>query len=82
MIRTILYTFVNVLMFIMMARAISSWFVKDLSNPIVKFLYDATEPMVSPVRNLLQKFNIGGSTFDISFIVVYILLMMIRNMFY
>lgn len=76
----ILETFITVLMMLMFARAILSWFVRDLSNPIVKFLFEVTEPMVSPVRQLLQKLNIGGSTFDFSFIIVYLILVMLLEL--
>jgi len=63
----------------MFARAISSWFVKDLSNPIVRFLFEVTEPMISPVRNLLQKMGVGGGTFDFSFIIVYLILIVLQE---
>lgn len=74
----ILDAFIWVLMMLMFARAISSWFVRDLSNPIVRFLYEVTEPMVSPVRRFLQERNIGGGMFDFSFIIVYLILMMVQ----
>ncbi|MBN2795466.1 MAG: YggT family protein [Clostridia bacterium] len=74
-----LHRFVSVLMFLLFARAISSWFVRDLSNPIVRFLFEVTEPMISPVRNFLQNRNLGGGMFDFSFIIVYLLLMMIQT---
>lgn len=77
----ILYSFSRVLMWLMFARAISSWFVRDLSNPIIRFLYEVTEPMVAPVRNFMQKLNIGGGTFDFSFIIVYLILMMLQEVF-
>ena len=77
----ILYTFVAVLKWIMLARAISSWFVKDQSNPIIRFLYEVTEPMVAPIRELMKKLNIGGGTFDFSFIVVYLILIMLEQTF-
>lgn len=75
----ILYTFISVLMFLMFARAISSWFVKDLSNPIIRFLFEVTEPMLSPVRSLLQKMNIGGGMMDFSFILTYLVLIVIQE---
>jgi YggT family protein len=75
----ILYTLISVLMLLMFARAISSWFVRDLSNPIVRFLFEVTEPMLSPVRALMQKLNIGGGTFDFSFIIVYLILIVLQE---
>lgn len=75
----VLNAFIYVLMMLMFARAISSWFVKDLSNPIIKFLFEVTEPMISPVRNLLQKMGIGGGMFDFSFIIVYLILIVLQE---
>jgi YggT family protein len=75
----ILYTFISVLMLLMFARAITSWFVRDLSNPIVRFLYEVTEPMLMPVRQLMQKLNIGGGMFDFSFIIVYLILIVLQE---
>lgn len=75
----VLNAFIYVLMMLMFARAISSWFVKDLSNPIVRFLFEVTEPMISPVRNLLQKMGIGGGMFDFSFIIVYLILIVLQE---
>ena len=48
---------VNYLIF---ARVIMSWIVRDLRNPIVHFIYQVTEPILSPFRNLLSKFGVGG----------------------
>lgn len=76
----ILYTFISVLMLLMFARAITSWFVRDLSNPIVRFLYEVTEPMLMPVRQLMQKLNIGGGMFDFSFIIVYLILIVLQEL--
>lgn len=76
----ILYTLISVLMLLMFARAITSWFVRDLSNPIVRFLYEVTEPMLMPVRQLMQKLNIGGGMFDFSFIIVYLILIVLQEL--
>lgn len=75
----ILYAFLTVVMYLLFARAITSWFVKDLSNPIIRFLYEVTEPLLAPVRKILQKQNIGGGTMDFSFIAVYIIVLILRS---
>ncbi len=74
---SVLYTFISVIMFLMFARAILSWFVRDLSNPIVRFLFEVTEPLISPIRNLLQKMGLGGGMIDFSFIVTYLILLVL-----
>jgi len=76
----ILYAFIYVLILLMTARAISSWFVRDLSNPIIRFLHDVTEPMVAPLRNFLRKNNLGGGMFDFSFIIVLLILYVLQDL--
>ncbi|MGD9763531.1 MAG: YggT family protein [Candidatus Binatia bacterium] len=49
-------------LYIVIARAIISWVNADPRNPIVRFLYSATEPLLSRVRQLLPQ--IGGIDFS------------------
>jgi len=44
---------------IIIARAILSWVSPDPYNPIVRFLYRVTEPVLRPVRERLGGFQIG-----------------------
>ena len=41
------------------ARAVLSWVSPDPSNPIVRFLYRATEPVLRPIRDRLPTFQMG-----------------------
>lgn len=52
---------------IIIARAILSWVSPDPSNPIVRFLYRVTEPVLRPVRRRLPVFQMG---FDLSPLIV------------
>lgn len=65
---------------ILIARILMSWIPLDRSNPtidsIVRFLYDITEPVMAPVRNVLPP--MGG--FDFSPIVVFIGLQVISSL--
>jgi len=40
-------------------RALLSWVSPDPFNPIVKFLYTVTEPMLAPFRRIIPMYNIG-----------------------
>tara|TARA_B110000014_G_C19711733_1_gene372209 strand:+ start:120 stop:413 length:294 start_codon:yes stop_codon:yes gene_type:complete len=51
---------------LVIVRALISWFSPDPYNPLVQFLYRITEPVLSPLRNFLPHF--GG--IDLSPIVV------------
>lgn len=44
---------------ILIARAILSWVSPDPYNPVVRFLYRVTEPVLRPVRERLSAFQLG-----------------------
>jgi len=44
---------------IIIARALISWVSPDPFNPIVRFLYRATEPVLRPIRRRLPTFAMG-----------------------
>lgn len=56
------------------ARVVLSWIITDRSNPIAKFLFEITEPILAPVRKLLETLGLGGQRIDFSPIVLMILL--------
>ncbi len=46
-------------MWIIIARALISWVNPDPYNPIVRFLYRATEPVMAPIRRWLPLRGLG-----------------------
>lgn len=62
--------------FIVIGRAIVSWVNPDPYNPIVRFLYNATEPVLKRLRRILP-LQFGG--FDLSPIVLLIGLAVLQN---
>ncbi|MGD0844826.1 MAG: YggT family protein [Geobacteraceae bacterium] len=54
----VIETLLNIYMWIIIARAIISWVNPDPYNPIVSFLYRATEPVLSRVRRVIP--HMGG----------------------
>ena len=55
-----------------------SWIV-DESNAVHSFFISITEPLIIPVRKLLDKLSIGrGMPIDISFMVTFLILMIIE----
>lgn len=52
----------NIYMWIIIARAVLSWVNPDPYNPIVRFLYSATEPVLGAVRRQIPLF-FGGIDF-------------------
>lgn len=61
-------TFFQILIYLILGRAILSWFVRNPYGSLYK-VYSAilqiTEPILSPCRNLLSRFGMGG-TIDFS----------------
>jgi YggT family protein len=45
--------------FIIIARALLSWVSPDPYNPIVRFLYRVTEPVLRPIRDRLPLMTMG-----------------------
>ncbi len=63
-------------MWIVIARAIISWVNPDPYNPIVRFLYSATEPVLYRIRRLLPLYA-GG--IDFSPIIVFVAIIFLQR---
>lgn len=72
--------FADVLMMILLARAIMSWFVRDNTSPffgIYQLAIRLSEPILIPCRRLLSRFNTG--IMDFSILVAFLLISFARN---
>jgi YggT family protein len=59
--------------FIVLARVLLSWFPNvDPYNPIVRFLYEATEPILEPIRRFIRQQFPNTGPFDFSPLVLLI----------
>ena len=67
------FQIINILIII---RVVLSWFNYNTHNQYVRLLYKITEPILTPIRNLLSSFNMG---IDISPMIAIIALNFIRN---
>lgn len=56
--------------YLILARVLLSWFIRDPMNPIYRFLWSITEPVLSPIRRILPQ--MGG--WDFSPIVAFLLI--------
>jgi YggT family protein len=63
-------------MWIIIARAVLSWVNPDPYNPIVRFLYRVTEPVLRPIRHRLPTFQMG---LDLSPLVVLLVIYLLRD---
>jgi YggT family protein len=65
----------NIYMWIVIARALISWVNPDPYNPIVNFLYRATEPVLSRVRRIIP--DLGG--IDLSPLIVLLIIYFLKE---
>ena len=72
---TILDLVLNIYMWLIIARAILSWVNPDPYNPIVRFLYNVTEPVLSYLRRRVPMV-FGG--LDLSPLIVIAVIMFLR----
>lgn len=61
-------------MWIIIIRALISWVNPDPWNPIVRFLYQVTEPVLRPIRRLLP-----NSAIDFSPLIVILVIMVLQR---
>jgi YggT family protein len=63
---------------ILLARVLLSWFPNvDRYNPIIRFVYNVTEPVLAPIRQAIPPERTG--MIDVSPIVVILILIVIRQ---
>jgi len=65
----------NIYMWVIIISALISWVNPDPYNPIVKFLYQATEPVLYRVRKVIPR--MGG--FDLSPVIVVLAIIFIKS---
>jgi len=81
---SIIYNAVDLLLafieYAILARALLSWFPISRDNQVIRLLYQITEPILSPIRNLIERTSSGRfMMFDFSPIVVFLVIGLIRN---
>ncbi|RPI53492.1 MAG: YggT family protein [Deltaproteobacteria bacterium] len=73
---TVVDIVLNLYIWILIARAILSWVNPDPYNPIVRFLYNITEPLMHRVRRILP-LQFGG--IDLTPMVIIIVIIFLRS---
>jgi YggT family protein len=54
-VRVFVQLFVTALFFVVTARVLISWINPRFEGPVARFLYDTTEPLLSPIRRFLPQ---------------------------
>lgn len=52
--------FIEILDYLILARVFLSWLPFGMDNPIIRFIYTLTEPILAPIRNMISKSPLGG----------------------
>jgi YggT family protein len=65
----------KVLWFALLIRVILSWFPVDPSNPIVRVLWEITEPILAPLRRVIPRIGM----FDLSPLAAFLLIGFLAN---
>jgi len=73
---TVVNLIIDILTFLIVLRAIISWFSPNPYNQLVQFLINVTEPILRPLRRALPRFG----NIDISPLVAIIVLVFIRTL--
>lgn len=59
----------NIYSYIILARVIMSWIIRDPYNRFYIFILKITEPVLSPIRNLLPRMGLDFSPIIVYFII-------------
>ena len=76
--QTLLCNLLQLYVFVLIGRAILSWFPLSPGSalvPVVRFLYNVTEPVLAPLRRIIPA--MGG--LDLSFIVLIIAIQVVQG---
>ncbi len=71
----------NALLILLVLRAVLSWFPPGGSfmEQVNGFLVVCTEWMLAPVRRVVPPLRLGGAMLDMSFMVVFVVIMVLQN---
>lgn len=80
MFRNIALTLISVLEILMLVRAVMSWFPQVQGNRLHQMVTAFTEPVILPFRSLVNRIPaLRGFPLDISFMLAYLVLIMIET---
>ena len=70
----VIFFILRVFEFVLLARVLLSWFPNvDRSNPLIQLLYDITEPVLRPIRDMLPP----NGMFDLSPLIAFLIIQVI-----
>lgn len=78
----LLLLILQIFSFILLGRAICSWFDPGFRSSIGKVLYDLTEPIIAPIRQVVPPIGMLDLSILVAFVILYILRQLISSAVY
>ncbi len=75
----ILMTFLTIMQFAIIARALMSWFDRGMRSPISQFLVQLTEPIMAPIRRILPTAGMIDFSPMVALLLIYLLQQMLST---
>ncbi len=76
----LLATVVQIYSFVLLIRILLSWVRVDPYNPMVRFLYDITDPLLEPLRRVIPPAGMMDFSPMVAFLILWILRVLLMNM--
>jgi YggT family protein len=77
----LLYAILQIYSLILLARVLITWFPNvDRHNPIVQFLFDATEPVLKPIRDMLPQTGMMDFSPLVAFLIITVLMRLVTGL--
>lgn len=73
------FIFSQLLIYLLLIRAVMSWIVKDYSHPFVKMVHQLTEPLLMPMQKLFAQLGLNRGGIDFSFLATFILIQILTQ---
>lgn len=75
----VLYYALTIFQLILLARVLLSWFPNvDRSNPLIRLVFDLTEPILQPIRNLMPR----DMMIDFSPLIVFLVISVLQRLLF
>ena len=80
LVRNAIQILITIMYYAIFARILLSWLPISRDNPLVNIIYQITEPILAPIRTLIQKSSFGGNMmFDFSPLIAILILMVLQR---
>lgn len=75
--------FLSAVELLVLGRCVLSFVARDTqSNVVVKTIYEITEPLLKPIRDLIYKLNVNTGMLDFSPIILFLIIRVIRSLIF